>query len=303
MEFRHVVEVHAVDAGDQSHRKKHDRHRGQRPHDLVGAVSHGGEVQLHGDFHVFLQRVAVNLDASQMLGQVVEPHTLVLGQVDAHAPAPGADGFQVVFAEQFEPMRLTPVLQQFLPVVEWVFRIEQRVLQPFQSIFEFVDDGQIAVDHDVENGVHQADRRAGKTQLGLAEFFLHFLERRVFRGMHRDQKPVEHEERRRLGDDQVGRRLAVLGRQALEDQHVVVFGAVEVRGMIAVEAVGDVRLVNFFAAQTLGPARPVARVAAREIQPDETFGRQFFDRLESLRNFTLAVKQINLHRRAPRRLR
>ena len=46
MQLRHVLEIHSVDAGEETQRHENGHHHGQDLHDLVGALGGDGDVSV-----------------------------------------------------------------------------------------------------------------------------------------------------------------------------------------------------------------------------------------------------------------
>ncbi len=205
-----------------------------------------------------------------MLTQVAHAHFGGAAPVQRGAAAPGIQRLDLVFAQRFQAPHQAAPLQQGVPVFHLVVGIEQLVLQLGQAHRQYLAHAQEAVDHGVEHQVRHAQRARRRLGLHAFQLLLDHQEAEVVLGAHRDQQALEDEER---GGARFQRKRIVLRPQALEDQHVVIFGAVEVRAVIGVHRVGHLSVVDLDAEQQLGPVLPALGLAAHEVEPDVAFLR------------------------------
>ena len=106
MQLWHVVEVHAIDAGDEGERRKDRRHNREGLHDLVHAITRAGHVRLGDGIALMPQDFAAVEDLINVLGHLLKSqqavgahHRLVLAQKQknlmAQRPELLADAAQV----------------------------------------------------------------------------------------------------------------------------------------------------------------------------------------------------------------
>lgn len=263
LKFGHVLEVHAEDARYQAERKKYRRHYGQNAYDFVSAVRHCREMQLYHGFDCTLLFYSETTAPPDVFPEVAESYRQVVIEFGTGIFLPLYYSVFLSFAMQTQRQQVLPVVDKREPVVERMFRIEQVATPVVKPHGQRLAHCKKAIHHDAENLVSKRDVKSRSASLAIQQACADLGNGTAVGGTHRDQCLYDQEKRRRAAGELL--RISV-GCEACENNHLVFAGGVVIRGLVRVEAVPDMPLMDDYAGQFFHLLRPAGVGFAHEVQ-------------------------------------